>query len=239
MEKLIVNGIEKITIPAGTMRTIAVEINGDVELEVNVEQKAELIMLQIAKQQCNARNVVNIGENASVKYGITCLASGSIDMRLNLQAPGANAAVGSIFLGKNEEDISLNTIVNHSAPSTTSSVKIYGALKSKAKAKSTGNIKIEKIAQKANAFLASHALLLDKHCRAQSVPALEIEANDVKAGHSASTSKLSQEELFYCSSRGLEQSEAEKIIVFGFLQKAFTQLPFNVNEMVEEKWTKT
>ncbi len=236
VEKVTVSGKQKISIPQGTVKTLTVELSENAELDVNVGENAKLTMLQITRNKCSAKNNVTLASNAVLEQGIVCLASSEVETQLNLAGQGASAQLGTMFLTSNEENVSLNTVVNHVAPSTTSKVNIYGALKDKSKAISTGNIKIEKTGQKTNAFLASHALLLDKNARAESIPALEIEANDVKAGHSASTTKLSQEELFYCRSRGLEEREAEKIIVFGFLQRAFAQLPFKTGQMVEEKW---
>ncbi len=198
------------------------------------QEKSKSLMLPPG----NSEVEINIEKNASLELGLLCLEPSVIELNINLVGEGAAAKVGAAFLGDKEESVSINTVVNHSAPATTSDVKIYGCLAGKSRAKSTGNIKIEKTGQKTNAFFASHALLLDKNCRAESIPALEIEANDVKAGHSASTTKISEEQLFYCRSRGLQEKNAEKIIVLGFLQRAFTQLPFNVTAKVEEKWQK-
>ncbi|MDP3742585.1 MAG: SufD family Fe-S cluster assembly protein [Candidatus Micrarchaeota archaeon] len=230
--------IQEITVAAGKTTSLTLPIE-NTEFKINLGENSKLSILQIATPACIGKNVISLEKNAMLELGIVCLESSNVETQLNLNGQGASANIGAMFLGNHEENITINTIVNHVAPSTTSKTNIYGALKGKSRAKSLGNIKIEKTGQQANAFFASHALLLDKNCRAESIPALEIEANDVKAGHAASTTKISQEQLFYCESRGLSEKESEKIIALGFLQRAFSQLPFNTSEMVEEKWQKT
>lgn len=229
--------VQEITVPAGKSTLLSLPLQGG-EVKIDVADNAKLSLLEIATPGCVSTNRITLGENAVLELGILCLQSSEIETRLTLAGSGACAKIGAMFLASNDENISLNTVVNHVGTSTTSKTNIYGALKGKSRAKSLGNIKIEKSGQQANSFFASHALLLDKNCRAESVPALEIEANDVKAGHAASTTKISEEQLFYCKSRGLSEKEAEKIIVLGFLQRAFSQLPFNIIKMVEEKWQK-
>lgn len=225
-----------LTIPSGKNTSMHLPVQNH-QVEINVEENAKLSILEIARPNCAGKIQIHLGKNAVLELGIICLDNAKVETELNLQHSGAMATLGAMFLGSDEQSISLNTIANHVAPNTRSRINIYGALKGKAKASSIGNIKIEKTGQGTDAFFASHALLLDKNARAESVPALEIKANDVKAGHSASTTKLSEEQLFYCRSRGLEEKEAEKIIVFGFLQRAFTGLPFKTDEKIEEKWT--
>lgn len=229
--------IHNISVPAGKSASLTLPLQSG-ELNIDVGENAKLSILEIATPLCVSKNSIWLGKNAVLEMGILCLEASEVETQLNLAGQGASAKMGAMFLGNGEENIALNTVVNHVAQSTTSKINIYGALKGKSRAKSLGNIKIEKTGQQTNAFLASHALLLDKNCRAESVPALEIEANDVKAGHSASTTKISEEQVFYCESRGLSEKEAEKIIVLGFLQRAFAQLPFKVGEMVEGKWQK-
>ncbi len=228
---------KQITVPPGKNVSLTLPIE-NTEVEINVGENAKLSILQIATPACKGTNSVYLEKNAVLELGMLCLENSEVKTDINLVGEGATAKIGTMFLGNNEENISLNTVTNHAAPSTTSKINIYGALKGKSRARSTGNIKIEKNGQKTDTFLSSHALLLDKEARAESIPALEIEANDVKAGHSASTTKLSQEQVFYCTSRGLTQQESEKIMVLAFLKRAFANLPFNVDEMVEQKWAK-
>mgnify|MGYP001583548137 FL=1 len=163
--------IQKIAVPTGKTESLTLSLQSG-EVNINVGDNAKLSILEISQPNCISKNSVSLGKNAVLELGILCLESSEIETQLTLAGAGACANIGTIFLGRDGEKISLNTIINHVAPSTTSKTSIYGALKGKSTAKSLGNIKIEKTGQQTNAFLASHALLLDKNARAESVPAL-------------------------------------------------------------------
>ena len=226
----------QVKVAKNSEKVIALNANAAHKLEVELGQNSKLTLVQLVKGAEKITNNISLGKGALLKNFIVHLEGKTIvEHNIALKGEGSEAEFSACFLAGNQDKLSINTVVTHSAPSTTSNVKIYGALKGSSRASSTGNIKIEKNAQKTNAFFASHALLLDKNSRAESIPALEIEANDVKAGHSASTTKLSEEEVFYLNSRGFEQSEAEKTIVLAFLQRAFTP-EFSAIELIEQKW---
>jgi Fe-S cluster assembly protein SufD len=76
---------------------------------------------------------------------------------------------------------------------------------------------IEKNAQQTKSFLRENVLLLSPNAKAEAIPNLEIEANDVKCSHAATISNISDEEVFYLMSRGISRKEAEELIVEGFL----------------------
>jgi Fe-S cluster assembly protein SufD len=88
-----------------------------------------------------------------------------------------------------------------------------------------GNIKILPEAHGASASLRDDALLLSKGAHIDSIPALEIAANDVKAFHGATVGAISDEELFYAESRGIERSQAERMIAIGFFEPAVSRFP--------------
>ncbi|MHB8230698.1 MAG: SufD family Fe-S cluster assembly protein, partial [Vulcanimicrobiaceae bacterium] len=88
-----------------------------------------------------------------------------------------------------------------------------------------GNINIAAHAQGSNASLRDDALLLSKKAHVDSVPALEIAANDVKAYHGATVGALDEEQIFYMTSRGIERDEAERMIVLGFFEPVIDRFP--------------
>ena len=79
-------------------------------------------------------------------------------------------------------------------------------------------IRVEEGAQKTNAYQENRNLLLSKTAHADSIPGLEIMANDVRCTHGATLGQVDREQLFYLMSRGLSRSEAERLIVRGFFQ---------------------
>jgi len=88
-----------------------------------------------------------------------------------------------------------------------------------AQAKIIGTIKVLPGAEKTNSFLAERLLILSDKARAEAVPNLEIEADDVKCSHAATVGKIDEEQMFYLMSRGLPRAQAQDIIVEGFLQQ--------------------
>jgi len=69
-----------------------------------------------------------------------------------------------------------------------------------------------------SAFLENKNLLLEKGARADSIPVLEIEADDVKASHGATVGRIDDEQMFYLMSRGLSRKQAERVIISGFFE---------------------
>ena len=93
-------------------------------------------------------------------------------------------------------------------------------LRDRATARVSGLIKIKKKAQGSDDFLEERTLLLGKEVRIEALPYLEIEADEVRASHAATSSAVDEEQLFYLKSRGLDQAEAERLLITGFLRRA-------------------
>jgi Fe-S cluster assembly protein SufD len=111
----------------------------------------------------------------------------------------------------------LNIRIVHRAPRTTANTTLKGVVWDDSQLKLSGTIVIEKNAQQTKSFLRENVLLLSPNAKAEAIPNLEIEANDVKCSHAATISNISDEEVFYLMSRGISRKEAEELIVEGFL----------------------
>lgn len=136
---------------------------------------------------------------------------------VELVGRGASVEVLGALDVKGNEKMEIEVVVIHKALKTDSDVLIRAVVKDRAKMVLRGLIKIEKGAQKTNAFLKENVLLLSDKAKAEAIPNLEIEADDVKVSHAATVGKIDEEQLFYLMSRGLKRKESEKIIVDGFL----------------------
>src|SRR5207245_7587719 len=112
----------------------------------------------------------------------------------------------------------------HMAPNTTSDFACKGALRESARSVWRGMIRVEKDAQKTNAYQENRNLLLSKDAHADSIPGLEILANDVRCTHGATLGQVDREQLFYLMARGLSRSEAERLIVRGFFQDVLDRI---------------
>ena len=137
---------------------------------------------------------------------------------VELRGEGAEAEIVGGFVGEGKERIEIEVEVRHKAENTRANIHIRGVVKDEAEAKISGRLKIFKGAQKTNSFLTEKVLILSDKARAEVVPDLEIEADDVKASHAATVGKIDEEQVFYLMSRGLKKQQAEDIIVEGFLK---------------------
>ena len=139
--------------------------------------------------------------------------------RLEVVLAGENAEVEIIglVLGKLDEQKALEAYITHAAPRTKSKVIVKSVLTGRSNFSFRGNVKIEKGAKGADAYLRSDALLFDDAKMGDDTPALEILEPDVKAGHAATIGKVDEQMLFYLMTRGLSRSQAEKLLVEGFI----------------------
>ena len=142
------------------------------------------------------------------------------DKRLEvvLDGEGAEVEIVGLVIGKGSDERSLETYITHSAPNTKSNVNVRAVLRGKAKFDFRGNVKIEKGAKGVDAYLRSDALLFDDAKMGDDTPALEILEPDVKAGHAATIGKVDEQMLFYLMTRGLSRSQAEKLLIGGFIK---------------------
>ncbi len=161
-----------------------------------------------------------------------------IDYHLN--GTGASANDSEVIFGNNEQSFDLQTNVVHQSPSTEGRVNEKSILRDKSKSLFKGMIRINENARKSQSFLSGRSILLSKDAKSDSIPGLEIFTNDVKATHSASVAPIDEEQIFYLNTRCLSHSEAERVIVEGFLEPLSRKMSYQVRawiaHLVESKW---
>lgn len=165
-------------------------------------------------------------EDASMHF-ITCLTGGAcieIEAWFELRESGGNVQVSGAFLGTAEQHHGFHIVIDHIAPSTNADILLRGVYRDQSRGVFTGLLKIGKDAQQTNSYFTDNVLLMNE-ALAESIPTLEILANDVKASHGSTTGRINDEQLFYLMSRGLSKSEATSMITDGFLQKVIDRIP--------------
>jgi len=145
-------------------------------------------------------------------------AKGKVRIQNDLAGQGATSRVTGAYFADGTQHLDYDTYQRHIAPSTTSDFAFKGALRDTATAVWRGMIRVEEGAQKTNAYQENRNLLLSRDAHANSIPGLEILANDVRCTHGATLGQVDREQLFYLMARGLSRSEAERLIVRGFFQ---------------------
>jgi Fe-S cluster assembly protein SufD len=160
---------------------------------------------------------------------------GKTRIQNDLAGPGATSRVTGAYFADGEQHLDFDTFQEHIAPNTTSDFAFKGALRDHATAVWRGMIKVEKDAQKTNAYQENRNLILSERAHADSIPGLEIEANDVRCTHGATISPVNRDELFYAMARGISRGEAERLIVRGFFTDVLNRIEMEpVREAVTE-----
>ena len=145
--------------------------------------------------------------------------------RANEVGRGSHAGVVALFFSDGNQHVDIETETIHVAADTTSQTIVRSAGTDRGQGLYLGNIKILADAHGADASLRDDALLLSAGAHIDSVPALEIAANDVKAFHGATVGAISEEEIFYAQSRGIARADAERMIALGFFEPAVSRFP--------------
>src|SRR6476659_2389915 len=141
---------------------------------------------------------------------------GKVRIQNDLAGEGATSRVTGAYFTDGDQHLDYDTFQEHIAPNTTSDFAFKGALRDTSTAVWRGMIRVEKDAQKTNAYQENRNLMLSPTTHAIPIPGLEILANDVRCTHGATVSRVDREELFYAMARGLPRGEAERLIVRGF-----------------------
>lgn len=146
------------------------------------------------------------------------------DFHIQLQGERAEAKLQGAALLNDQRQAHTYVLMKHDAPHTRSSQLFKTILDGNAKSSFEGKIFVCKEAQKTEAFQSNHNLLLGQHAIAYSKPNLEIFADDVKASHGATISKLKEKELFYLKTRGLTEDMAKRLLLLAFSQEIVQQV---------------
>ncbi len=144
------------------------------------------------------------------------------------------------IIGNGQSYFDIESEIIHFEKNTSSNLSYKALLDNSAKAVYKGVIRQEKRAVNSYAYLSEHSLILNKDAKSISVPSLEIETNELKAYHSASSQPLDKEMLFYAMSRGLDKELAVKMIASGFIESVFKKTEKkefidSLNNLIENK----
>jgi Fe-S cluster assembly protein SufD len=145
---------------------------------------------------------------------------------LDLAGQGAVGRMSGFYFTDGNQHLDHDTQQNHLAANTTSDLLFKGALKGKSRSVWQGMIYVAPGAQKTDGYQANRNLVLDDQARADSIPGLEIMADDVRCTHGATVGKLEEEPLFYLESRGIPRKDAARLVVEGFFDPIMQRIPF-------------
>lgn len=145
---------------------------------------------------------------------------------LSLVGEGSTGKMSGFYFTDHQQHLDHDTQQNHMAPHTTSDLLFKGALLHESRSVWQGMIYVAPGAEKTDGYQANRNLVLSRKARADSIPGLEILADDVRCTHGATVGKIDPEEIFYLRSRGIPEKDAERVIVEGFFDPIMQRIPF-------------
>jgi Fe-S cluster assembly protein SufD len=207
---------------------LAAYSNAAVELFVERGAKLEYVSLQNLSRETwhFATHHARVEQDAELDWVAGGFGSkkGKTRIQNDLAGQGATSRVTGAYFADGEQHLDYDTFQEHIAPHTTSDFAFKGALRDNATTVWRGMIRVEQTAQRTNAYQENRNLLLSSEAHADSIPGLEILANDVRCTHGATLGQVDRDQLFYLMSRGLSRSEAERLIVRGFFQDVLDRI---------------
>lgn len=147
-----------------------------------------------------------------------------VNQHVELAEPGANCQVNGTMFTEGKQHLAYNTLQHHSAPSCRSDFLYKAALQDKSRTVWRGMIKVDKGAVKTDGYQRNDNLLLSGNARADSIPGLEIHADDVRCTHGSTSGRVDEELIFYACCRGFTRQEAIQMIVTGFFQQVYDRI---------------
>ena len=141
-----------------------------------------------------------------------------------LAGPGAYSEMLGVYFTDGTQHFDHRSLQDHVAPHGTSDLLYKGALRDASRTVYSGLIRVHPGAQKTDAFQTNRNVVLSDDAKADSIPNLEIEANDVRCSHAASVGPVDEDVLFYLQSRGIPRDEGERLVVTGFFQEVLDRV---------------
>ncbi|MBX7169119.1 MAG: Fe-S cluster assembly protein SufD [Pirellulales bacterium] len=167
-----------------------------------------------------------VQRHAQLQWTIGALGSrlAKVNQHVALTGAGSRAQVNGVMFTEGRQHLSYHTLQHHQCEQGTSDLLYKGALQDQSRVVWRGMIKVDPAAQKTNAYQRNDNLMLSESSRADSIPGLEIEADDVICTHGATAGRVDDEQVFYTRCRGLTRNEAVRTIVAGFFQQVFDRI---------------
>ena len=164
--------------------------------------------------------------DAALQWTIAALGSklSKVNQHVALVGSGAAAQVNGVLFAEGKQHLSYHTLQHHEAPSCRSDLLYKAALQDVARTVWRGMIRVDQQAQKTDGYQRNDNLMLSDHARSDSIPGLEILADDVRCTHGSTTGRVDDEQIFYARTRGLTRKEAVRMVVAGFFQQVFDRI---------------
>jgi len=234
-----------VVVEPGARVTFIESFNGPAGVDYQVNSALELVIgegahvdhVTIGSDGDKALRISSLGVKVGAKAiynGFTYTAGGAVvrnQIFARFDGEGTQASIGGVTLLKGRQHVDNTLVINHAAGGCTSRERFRTVLDGESHGIFQGKIVVEPHAQKTDAKMASHALLLSDEAEADNKPELEIFADDVQCGHGATAGALDSALKFYLMSRGIPENEAEALLIQAFVGEAIEEI---VHEGIRE-----
>ena len=176
---------------------------------------------QIALQRAH------LGRDATLRSSAVALGGHYARLRseARLDGSGSESDLLAVYFGDGQQMLDFRTLQDHAAPHTRSNLLFKGAVEDQAHSVYSGLVHLRREAQRSEAYQTNRNLVLTEGAGAESIPNLEIEANDVKCSHASTVGPVDDDQRYYLATRGIPPDEADRLIVLGFFDDVLNQLP--------------
>ncbi|MGE3243651.1 MAG: Fe-S cluster assembly protein SufD [Pirellulales bacterium] len=173
-----------------------------------------------------AHQKAHVGREGHLQWTIGALGAklAKVNQHVALTGPDAEAQVNGVMFTEGKQHVAYNTHQHHRAPYCRSDLLYKAALQDRSRTVWRGMIKVDRDAQRTDAYQRNDNLMLSRDARADSIPGLEIEADDVRCTHGSTSGRVDESQIFYAMTRGYTRREAVRMIVAGFFQQVFDRI---------------
>lgn len=213
--------------------------NGSIELMIEPSARMRFVTLQNWGDQVwhFAHQMAHVSARGHLQWTIGALGSrlAKVNQHVALTGADGEAQVNGVMFTQGRQHLSYNTHQHHRAPHCRSDLLYKAALQDDSRTVWRGMIKVDRGAQRTDAYQRNDNLMLARTARADSIPGLEIEADDVRCTHGSTSGRVDDQQIFYAMTRGYTRQEAVRMIVEGFFQQVFDRIPIeSVSEALGE-----
>jgi Fe-S cluster assembly protein SufD len=198
--------------------------NGTLDIVLKPGSKLSLLLNQEYSEQLSSVMTLRAYLEKDSELELVTLNSGGklnqMEIDLQFAGEGSKASVSSVYVGRTAENFNLLTHQDHRVGYCKSDLLYVGTLAGTSKSNYLGKITIAPNAQRSDAYQKNRNLVLNKGVSVNSSPKLEIGANDVRCTHGSTTARISDLEMFYLRSRGIDKDTVKMLLADGFLRQA-------------------
>lgn len=174
----------------------------------------------------------SLGQGENLSLTLVCLGGGQASFDIDIAQAGAGVNLRGVYLCSGDDKLDITVNMHHLSGGSSSDQLFKGIAGGKAKVRFDGRIVVAQDAQKTEAYQTNRNLQLSDEATVETLPQLEIYADDVKCSHGATVGRLDEDEQFYMRSRGISLKEARRLQMLSFISPVIEGLPDNVVEQI-------